>query len=229
MNISVSDLALTQALELFQQEWMESLPDKEELSRISLSPAFEKKMKKLIADHKKGSGSSKLKKRVITAILVAALFASMVGTVVAFREPIVEFITKTYEKFTNVSYEIPENVNAPTTIEEVIYPSYIPEGFVKDESIEEIDLPVHDCVYVNKSNIRIEFKQRVMAGAQMGVDTEDTEVSELEVNGRKALYYERKGQRHIIWASNSYFYLIHADSRVSKDEVLKIAESVKME
>lgn len=42
MNYSAGDRALTEALEMYQEKWMASLPESGELDGIRFSPAFEK-------------------------------------------------------------------------------------------------------------------------------------------------------------------------------------------
>lgn len=68
-----------------------------------------------------------------------------------------------------------------------------------------------------------------MVGAGGGINTEGAEIIEMPINGRRALYYENMGMRNVFWNGDYYSYRIYADDVLSKEEVIKIAKSVKVD
>ena len=74
----------------------------------------------------------------------------------------------------------------------------------------------------------ISFKQKSIEGGDVGIDTENTQKSYVDINGHTALVNEKKNDKviSIVWRQDESVISIICIN-VNKDEVIKIANSVK--
>ena len=220
------DEKLIKAFEIYNKKLCESLPTVEELKDITFSESFEKKMQKLIKAQKKSYFYliNTVGKRV--AIIVLALIISLTATtfsVKAIRESVIEFITETFEKFTKVTVQN-EEYNSDTEIEFVkTVPEYIPDGY-KVESEIEID-GLYQVYYINREKNSIDYCQELYCGTIKRINTEDIEYQDLLINSYEGVFYNN-GMNTVVFADETYMYTVYG--QVSKDELIKIAESIKI-
>lgn len=113
----------------------------------------------------------------------------------------------------------------------VILPSYLPEGyefdravFYKDEKGAVSDKYI-SLQFVNKETGKDIFIQQRFADEetayQMGTDGE---IEEVKINGIDALILDG---RNMHWEDNDVLYILLGRGEISKDELIKIAESIK--
>ena len=219
------DEKLVLAFQLYNKELCESLPADDELKNIEFSARFEKKMQKLISVQKKSYFYliNTLGKRVAIIILtiIIGLTATTFG-VKAIRENAVEFITKTFEKFTKISIKNGEMVTPDEFVK--TEPKYIPEGFSFDSKMEtDVSIIIE---YKNNENLYVGFSQTLNVGGA-NVDTEGVEFEKIYINGFEGIKYTNKGENTIIFADKFYLYDFYG--QVSFDELIKMAESVIVE
>ena len=222
------DEKLILAFESFNKELCESLPTDEELKDITFSEAFEKKMQKLIRAQKKSYFYliNTVGKRV--AIIVLAIIISITATtfsVKAIRETIIDFITETFEKFTKISVE-----NELTELEMQIEfvktaPQYIPEGYSVESEIE-VD-GFYQINYNNNENNLIVYYQELYYKNIRHINTEGVEYVDLYINSYDGVFYNKNGTNTLVFADETYMYTVYG--QVSRDELIKMAESIKTE
>ena len=221
LNKSI-DEKLKLAFELYNKELCESLPAEDELSNIIFSENFEAKMQKLISVQKKSYFYliNTVSKRV--AIIVLTIIIGLTATtfgVKAIRETVIDFVTKTFEKFTTISIKNGEVVTPDEFVK--TEPKYIPEGFSVDSKIEtNVSIRIE---YKNNENFYIGFSQRLNVGGA-NVDTEGVEFEKIYINGFEGIKYTNKGENTIIFADKFYLYKFYG--QVPFDELIKMAESV---
>ena len=220
------DEKLIMAFDLYNKRLCESLPTDEELEHITFSDAFEKKMQKLIRAQKKSYYYliNTVGKRA--AIIVLAIVISLTATtfgVKAIRESVIKFITETFEKFTAVSVEDEEPVVQNDIVKAV--PQYIPEGYTLES---EIDSGIfYRIVYSNIDNSYIDYAQKINFGTIYNVDTEDIEYEKLNIKNFEGIKYVKRGINTVIFADETYVYTVQG--KISFEEVIKMAESIKIE
>lgn len=114
------------------------------------------------------------------------------------------------------------DVQPPQEIETVYEPTWIPEGFelTEDELIGEI------CYWQEymKGKHQVEFQQNIV-NAGITIDSEDMEREAVMINGYQGQLNSKEGKTGLIWATGEYVFMISSD--LGKEEVLKMAESVK--
>ena len=221
------NLILQQAATEAQRREMEILGKEIDLSEPHLfSDDYNRKMDKLLKFSRKPYFSfvNTVGKRA-AVIIIALITALSITTfsVKALREPVVNFIISVYEKFSNILFHSDEADNSfPTTIEEFYWPEYLPNGYVEIENINLIN--VIEITYSNGTDDLI-FEQYIISSAQIGADTEGTEIETLTVDGKEVLFFVNKGINRIIWTDGLYGYRI--SGVFDKDEMLKMVNLTK--
>lgn len=220
------DEKLVMAFERYNKNLCESLPTDEELKDIKFSKAFENKMEKLIRAQKKSYFYfiNTVGKRV--AVIILAIMISLTATtfgVKAIRESVIKFITETFEKFTAVSVEDDE---IDTQVEFVkSAPQYIPEGYTVESEIDIVGL--YQITYNNQNGNFIDYIQKINFGTIANVDTQGVEYEKISINYFEGIKYSKNGFNKVVFADENYMYSVYGE--ISFDELIKMAESIKIE
>lgn len=166
-------------------------------------------------------------KGIHTAAVIVLLFAATLSFAVAasptFRANFLNMVLNTFETYTDFSFtSTSETRNVAPELE--INPGWLPDGFdiVENDSIET-------CAwksYLNDTNgasIRIEK----LYPTTVGLDTEDSEMETVEIQGYPAQLITKNDEVRIIWLNSDrdIVYLIFTEW-VPVEEALKIAENV---
>ncbi|HHV50344.1 MAG TPA: DUF4367 domain-containing protein [Clostridiales bacterium] len=220
------DEKLKRALYVSLDNKLENLPTFNELDNIhDFSPKFKKKINKLIRIHNKPYYRiiNTAGKRV--ALFIITIIISLMATVLsveALRNGFYNFIMEIYEKFAVVFVDknAPSQINA---IEETYYPEYIPEGFSLATSHQNIAAVTQ--IYKGPGNGLIIYEQFTI-NAEFSVDIENDKYTEIEVNGFSGYHFYEKEINNMIWQDGKYVYILK--STLGKDEMIKIAESLKV-
>lgn len=221
------DKKLKLAFEIYNKKLCESLLSSEELEHITFTENFEKKMQKLISMQKKSYYYmiNTVGKRV--AIILLTLLISLTATtfgVKAIRESVIEFITETFEKFTKVTVEN-EALSATHDVFVKAAPQYIPEGYTAEPQIDEFGL--YQIIYNNEENTPIVYYQEFGNLNTLRVNTENVDFEKILINSYEGIFSFKNGVNKIIFADETYMYTIYGD--VSREELIKITESIKIE
>lgn len=220
---------LYEALDLYCIEYCKTLPTDEELSHITFSEEFEKKMQKLINRQKKFyfTWFNTVGKRVAAIILVILLsFATITFSVKALREPVIRFFVETFEKFSNVIFvneKSEQDIIVDFTFEKVI-PTYFPEGYEFESDFEFDD--AYQATYANSSNSVIIYSQQINADLILQANTENVTYQDITINDYPAIYYFNKGTGTVILSDEKYVFTV--EGTIEKEELIKIAESIKI-
>lgn len=232
---SVQRDKLYEAFDLYSKELCETLPSDEELANISFSDEFEEKMQKLIEKQKKFYYYWLNTAGKRAAAVIAALFVGLTAVtfgVKAIREPFLRFIVETFEKFSSIIFindddnSSQSNVAASADVElEVAEPQYIPDGFVLESKNE--DFMVYQELYFNSDKSKsIVYTQMITKNAIVQADTEDTTYNNIQINGYEAISYTRNGNNTVVFNSDKYVFTVTGS--VDMNEIIKIAESIKI-
>lgn len=206
--------------EAITTEYTADLPDSPD---HEFSPAFERKMDKLIKRRSLPfymliNTAGKRIAGIVIGIIIA--LSAAVISVDALREGFVDFITMVFSDHSVVKPV--ETENAPETIEEIY-------GITADLSGYEIVYESYDDTSVRidyiKDDVMIIFRQHIKT-ATLNHNTENSEFSEININGYNAIYYcDNHNYNKIVWDNDSY--TIYLSSNIGKNELIEIAESVQ--
>lgn len=221
---------LYEALDLYCIEFCKTLPTNEELSDITFSEEFERKMQKLIDRQKKFYyyWFNTVGKRVAAIILVILLsFATITFSVRALREPVIRFIVETYEKFSSIIIVNDKNED-DIVIDysfEKITSMYIPEGYILDFEFDEA--PIYQVRYVNNDKTKMFVcMQAITDEGIVQANTEGITYENININNDSGVFYSNKGNNTVIFNLDKYVFTL--TGTISREELVKIAESIKI-
>ncbi len=213
--------ALYEALDAYTRETAESLVVPPEFEH-TFSSEFETSMQQLISKNNKPCYKyiNTVGKRVagIAVIMLTCLVVALFS-VKSLREPFIDFVVKTYEKFTSLFVDKEDY----TTEFKVMLPQYIPEGYELEE-VPQTDEKAYMCRYVNNNGEIINYIQSINGYYQITVDTEKTTHEKIFVNSIDAVYYTNKNKNCLVLGNGTYTFSI--SGYISKEELIKIAESI---
>jgi hypothetical protein len=221
--------AVSGGLELYNEYYIAEY-DETKMPEHEFSENFKKRMKKLIRSQKKPYYFmiNTVGKRVASFIIALVLaFTTTVLSVKSLRESVWNFIVEVYEKWSILRFvdEGGSSTGADGVPQLVVsMPTYVPEGYVL--IFEDSNNISGVYKYKNSSGNTILYKQYCTdSGLQMIFNTEEVETENIKIGTIDGIYFENKGCRNIIWRNEKYLFSV--SSKISKDELLKIAESIK--
>lgn len=219
-----------EALDLYCIEFCKTLPTDEELSGITFSEEFERKMQKLINRQKKFYyyWFNTVGKRVAAIILVLLLsLTTITFSVKALREPVIRFIVETYEKFSSIVF-VNDKSEEDTIIDftfEKVNPAYIPSGYVKDSEMDAVS--IYQARYFNSDRTStFLYMQAINDEGIIQANTEGIIYENIRINNIDGVIYSNKGNNTVIFNTDEYVFTIIGT--ISKEELVKIAESIKI-
>ena len=203
------------ACEMSLNDWLATIP--EIVPEAEYTKNHEKWKRKLF-NKMRGNRYHRFTTKTVKVMLVAAVLCALLLT--AFVIPSSrEYIIDNFEIFSR--YQLTQSndnsVNGDITI------GYIPDGFVLTNKLESSKVISYE--YFN-SNDEIFIVTKSASSSQVEFDTETGIAEDFEVNGQKYIFYiDKNNYNFIVWNMNDYVYQV--DGTLSKDELLKIAETVK--
>ena len=203
------------AFEMSMNDWLSTIPDI--VPEAEYTKNHDKWLKNLLnkmRDNKYHTFTTK----TIKVLLVAAVLCALLLT--AFVVPSSrEFIVDHFDIFSR--YKLTESNNNAVNGEITV--GYIPEGFKLTNEQELSRLVMNDYT---DSNGGIFIVSKYSSSTEVDFDTELGSVKNSVINGITYMFYIDENNHNIlVWNKNDYVYQI--DGNLPKDELLKIAETVK--
>lgn len=217
---------LYRAFDEYCKYYMTTLPDKDELRKITFSPEFEAKMQKLINKQKKlyFYMINTVAKRVACIIVAClAVLTTLTFSVKALREPVVKFFVHTFRRFSTIVFDdehIDDSFNQGITT--FYAPTYLPEGYEEYEGFK--GFASYRIKYKNPTNEEITYIQEIITPSPHYTDTENATTS--YINDGATLLIVKDDTKKIIWHDEKYMYILTTPGHFSEEELLKIADSI---
>jgi hypothetical protein len=138
--------------------------------------------------------------------------------------PILNFFNNVSKQSTTIHVQNREGLynSFADKIKGLNLPNYIPESY-KVKTVNKADKN-YSVLFTNAEGLSINLRA-LMQGSSTGVDSENADVVKIIVNGKPAQYYSKNGENIITFEFNSNLFIV--DGPVSKDELIKIAESME--
>ena len=206
---------LARACELSLNDWFATFP--EVIPEAERSEKHEKWKRKLF-DKMRNDRYHRFTTKTVKVMLVAAVLWALLLT--AFVIPSSrEFIIDNFDVFS--TYKLTESndnsVNGEITV------GYIPDGFELTNK-QESSKSIVNVYYGSNGEFYIIAKSTSSAKADF--DTETGNIENIDIDGQAYTFYiDENNYKYLVWTKNDYVYQIHGT--ISKDELLKIAETVK--
>lgn len=215
---------LQAAFDLYVREQDALLPTEEELSSVTLSPAFHARMERLLSRRKRGYyrlfGTVG---RRVASFLIALLIAATTVTfsVKALREKVMAFFAEAFEKYTQVTFA--DDVwDASREGFEPRKPTYLPEGYALVEEGCCTDTS-HFALYAGGDGQYVEIYQTSNRG-HTTVDTEGVPYEEVCVRGEVGMVIRNKEHTTLVFAHDGRQCYLSGTG--SLEELIRIAESM---
>ena len=233
MNTDIQEETLRKALKLalieeVREEWenMASLQ-----VNHSVSIGCRSRMKQNLSGKHKKSTKRELAKIIGIGILVALSVVAMLGMVIPpVREAVIRTVFTWYDECFGVRYEVETAEPLPTVIEEVILPTWIPDGWTLETSFSG-KLGVEHILSDGNGNF-IDLDQTILKPDHETTwfDNTDVEIETVLLNGHTEaqLFTYADGGRILTWVDRYEFILTgYRDTGGDADVLIRIAESMK--
>ena len=168
--------------------------------------------------------ATKTTPRKIAIVFVAAIIMlTMTMSISAIRKPILNFFTSIYESFITIFVEADEELELPTSIEQIYKPTYLPEEYIEISS-ENYEFEAISMWMKNASAI-ILSQNTISEETKISIDNKETDYQTTTISGNSVYYYIKDGYYYLIW-SNNYIFSLTAPSDIPFDEIKKIISSI---
>lgn len=207
---------------------LEQIPDEEDID-YEYPKEFEKKIKKIIKEEKRGPFLNKIysytKKVAVVFIAVLISLFTITMSVEALRVKLFDMIKEVYEKFTIYKFKIDENDNRKVNFLEKKSINYLPNGF------EEIDRAEYDndiSVTYSDGEDYITFNYLLIENSNLYMDIENAKINKVQINNFYADYIEKENKSRLVWQDENILYDLKLDY-INKDKYLDIkSELIKI-
>lgn len=206
---------LARACELSLNDWYATFPDV--IPEAECSKKHEK-WKKNLFNKMRDDHYHRFTTKTIKVMLIAATLSALLLT--AFVIPSSrEFIIDNFDIFSR--YKLTESNN--NAINGEITVGYIPEGFELTNEQEFARATMNE--YIDSSG-GVFTISKYSSSTKVEFDTETGSIEKFDINGQEYIFYiDINNYNFLIWNKNDYIYRM--SGTISKDELLKIAETVK--
>lgn len=166
-----------------------------------------------------------------SAAVVLLAFNVSAVSVPGVKRVVLNFLTSSEKTHTRMNINDGERSSANEETEQARYKigveneyrvTYLPEGFEieREEKISGL-LKIE-----YRNNNKCIFLQQTLESATINIDTEDSNVDYIDINGNNAFLSQKDKVINIVWRVNEYFFSISSEG-IDKDELIKMAKSIK--
>ena len=223
------DPGLRAAFAIYNEKHLCRAADPDRYRDIVLPDTLEKRMGKLIRQQGRPgyflwNTTGKRAACILAALLIG--LTSVTFSVKAVREPVVAFITKIYDRFTEIIFpgsDTPaDDPGSPVGIEPR-WPSYLPDGCtVTKESVLHLRAT---RVYQDPDGRTLIYSLSFGDGSAFRIDTEGAAVKEIVIGQRHGLFSEKDGEHILIVTDGSYVYAV--TGLIPESEMIKMIASIE--
>ena len=167
------------------------------------------------------SAKWKLTRDKVIAILVAAALL-LTSCAVIYRNEIRDIVEKVFEDFCKATYS--DEGADEDAIEDIYELSYVPEGYVLEESVIT-PLRVR-YVFINTQNDTIVFEQRVLDYSSFAFDIENGYNLLLNNNGMDVYYKNTPKYHFYLWNDGKCSLLITSNNKLSNEEIQTVINNL---
>ncbi len=162
-----------------------------------------------------------LKRVALAAGIAAILFTTAFALSETVRANTMNLLIQVFETNTEFRFSGSSELVAPQCSV-----GWVPEGYALADRAED-----GFCIryeYQNDENTRIVIACRNAKDLVVGIDTEDAEVTHIEVKGCPAMLIKKGSEFQLVWTAkdNSIFINIVGDN-ISREDILRIADELR--
>ena len=162
--------------------------------------------------------SSKVTSGLVACLILAIL---LIGANVLADGKIFAFITEKFETYTSFIFQSEAPVERLPDVSLEL--GYVPDGFTLVKTEELLDVQINE--YRNSEDDKLVFVIS-KGSADFLLDTEDTQVEEIDRHNEKIYLWERRGLMYLVSSKEGLAYQIYGN--VSREEILNMHEQIKI-
>lgn len=199
---------------------------------IDVSPKAYRKAARLVRKSEWKEKSQGFLRTVKVAGVACLISVILAGTACASIPPVREAMWNTvigwYDKYITINFEskdpTQELPEAPSEIEEINLPSYMPNGYT---AISEKSLLSFSQEYYDQNGEYVfQFTQWVH-DVKIGITVPEQDPIRVDINGVEGILVEDEEVTMVVWRDSRYVYLVQGDY-MSQEEILRICRSVRI-
>lgn len=250
--MKLTDDMLRQHAAEAREQWLSTLPQRDEVPEHEFSGKFNRKMNKLIKEQRRTPRMRHVMRyvrrtAVFAPVLMIVIFSGLM-TVETYRTAVIDIVTKQ-----SVEYPQPDSpadvgtgdsadmgtddgntdtgtmIGAPTTAFSTVSFGYLPDGMTEAES-QRVQYDDYRCTYFeNADGIFFSLTETLISeeDEQPIPDTENAVVTHLNIMGEDAVLIEKDDENTIVWMYHQVWYTLYGN--ISSSELQKIARNIKLE
>ncbi|WP_301625283.1 DUF4367 domain-containing protein [Paenibacillus apis] len=174
----------------------------------------------------------RITKLAVTIPLLVILLTTTFFSVEAFRSGILNLLIKVEKEYTEIRFGVENQEEEKGLLEielkDTFVPSKIPEGYTLANVTKYQTMNLIEYRN-NKENGYILFQQN-SENSGINVDTEEAdELTSMTIQGQEALVIREDNRITVVWQKeNSFFMIIGESPKLSKNDLVSMAESVEL-
>ena len=191
---------------------------------IQCSEEHLRKMNEIMEGHARAARLARLKRRIVAAVVAAALLVLTACAAYSHRGEIKKFFVEMRETYIKLFYGESDSMSDKAIIEYYTF-GYVPEGY---ELIEELRLAyVGESRWTNDSGDYLILEQSVWDSTTYSLDSEIGDTMTI-VCGNRELYYRTTQLHTYIWNDGTYSFILSSSSQLSIEELEILLEGMKV-
>ena len=225
--MKITDEMLRQNAEQARELWLDTLPQKDEISEYSVSSQFQENMDRLLQKsrrvEKRKTFFRTLGRVAAVLLLVSAVsFTGLMTVNASFREKVLQVVSRVFSDHTQYHFSGgQENAALPE-----LQLDALPEGFqvLSDEQFEQLSREVH-CENGAGNFLDIEISVIPANGVETQlIDTENAQVTVLDIQGREVTVVSKNDWYILFWTEGSSVFNVYSDLALS--ELIPFVEGI---
>lgn len=205
------DLLLLEHAPRVRDQWLSSLPGRDELPQVPTSPRFERRMARLLRRSQRPRRHSAALRwagqaAVVVLVSLAVAFSGLMITSQAFRAQVLSVITQVFEEITEFHY----SSSVPTDQQAGEFTlTYLPKGMEK-VSQNGSNYVLH-TFFEDPEGRSMRVTHMVIGDKtsnSYGLDTEDANITYFKIHEEDAMAVQKKGVCTIVWTHESSVYIV---------------------
>lgn len=193
----ISDDALEKACQIAMKNYLQT-----ELEESSRPQRVRKKFWKTVA---------------VAAVTAALLLTTCMAASAQFRERVISWVVETFEEYSVFGLHGGERQDLTA-----YHATYLPDGAVLEETIEQPELIVYEYTVVEEADLRILVSQ---SDTRVMLDTEDAEVTPFDKGGMTGYFITKDDVSFVCFERDGCFFAVFGS--IDTDELWKIAEGIE--
>lgn len=218
------DRLLSQAAPMARDLWLSSLPGDGELPQARPSPAFQRRVDRLIRrmgrSPRRVRALAQVRRAAAVALVFLAVgFSGLMATSQAFRAQVLEVLVRETKQFTEFRFS--SNGETDRTAGDFTL-TYLPEGM--EETLREADRISYFVRFEDDAGNMLEVIHDVVgtnASSVLGLDTEDAEIEYFRIHDSEAMAISKKLNHTILWTEDNCYYLL--SGTIPMEELKQVA------